>query len=70
MTTKSEFERELKRLNGLDFYGLNRYWVAYPKENVITGKELQLLKKYGYKLISIRIMHNKLRVLIYKIKSD
>ena len=66
MTTKKDFENKI--FEGLEYFGVDRYWVIYPKEDVVTEKELQFLRKQGYKLISINIMQHRLRVLLYKRK--
>ena len=76
MTMKSEMEIEkikrsnqvlerqlLKRLKSSVVEG---FWDLYPKKDVLTGIELDIIKRYGYELNSISVYDGKVRAIFYK----
>ena len=58
------FEKQLlKRLKQSVVEG---YWDLYPKKDVLTGIELDTIKRYGFELNSISVYEGKVRAIFYK----
>ena len=70
MTTKKELEKEL--LKRIEKYTEHGDLVLYPRGDVITGTEIEILNEHKYGILSIHFddIGNRLRVFLYKKESD
>ena len=74
MTTEIEIQRIKRSNQTLEKQLLKRlkpsvmegYWDLYPKKDVLTGIELDIIKRYGYELNSISVYEGRVRAIFYK----